>query len=66
MRGRRRSELLRILISDIDLEGGTILIREKKRCRKQRTTRRAPLTPKLADVLQPVGTASWRGILVLS
>ena len=50
--GARRSELLRILISDVDLEAGTILIREKKRSRKERTTHRAPITPQLADALK--------------
>jgi integrase len=50
--GARRSELMRMLLADVDQDGGTILIREKKRNRKQRTTRRAPLTPKLAAVLK--------------
>lgn len=55
--GARRSELLRILISDVDLEDGSIIIREKKRNRKQRTTRRAPITPQLATVLK-----KWLGV----
>ena len=41
-----------MLISDVDFQGKTVLIREKKRSRKQRTTRRVPLTPLLADVLR--------------
>src|SRR5205823_1016038 len=50
--GCRRSEAVRILISDVDFQGRTVLIREKKRSRKQRTTRRVPLTAFLAGVLQ--------------
>jgi len=41
--GARRSELLRILIDDVDLEGGTALIREKKRMKGKRSTRRVPV-----------------------
>jgi integrase len=44
--------LLRILIDDIDLEGGTALIREKKRVRGKRSTRRVPVSPFLKGVLQ--------------
>jgi integrase len=50
--GARRSEALRALVSDVDFEGMTVLVREKKRSRKQRTTRRVPLTPFLASVLR--------------
>lgn len=50
--GARRSEILRVLVSDVDFEGMTVLLREKKRSRKQRTTRRVPLTPFLAGVLK--------------
>ena len=50
--GARRSELLRVLVSDVDFTTMTVLIREKKRSRKQRTTRRVPLTGFLADVLK--------------
>ena len=50
--GVRRSEILRVLVTDVDFEGETVLIREKKRSRKQRTTRRVPLTPMLANVLK--------------
>lgn len=49
--GARRSELLRILIDDVDLEGSTALIREKKRVRGKRSTRRVPLSPPLREVL---------------
>jgi integrase len=52
--GARRSELLRILIDDVDLEGRTALIREKKRVRGKRSTRRVPLSPQLQEVL-----AAW-------
>lgn len=50
--GARRSELLRVLVADVNFEADTILIREKKRSRKQRTTRHVSLSPFLKDVLQ--------------
>jgi integrase len=50
--GARRSELIRAQLADVDFEGGTILIREKKRARGQRTTRRVPLTSRLGEVLK--------------
>ncbi len=49
--GARRSELIRIEIADVDFDRNTILIREKKRSREKRTTRRASLTPSLKQVL---------------
>jgi integrase len=50
--GARRSELLRVQVSDVNLDADTILIREKKRSRKQRTTRHVSLTPFLKEVLR--------------
>ena len=50
--GARRSEILRALASDVDLAGGTITIREKKRVVGKRSTRTAPITPKLAEVIR--------------
>ncbi len=50
--GARRSEMLRVLISDVDFDAMTVVIREKKRSRKQRTMRRVPLTSSLATVLK--------------
>lgn len=50
--GARRSELLRARVSDVDLDDQTVIIREKKRSSKQRTTRRVPLTDFLRDVLR--------------
>jgi integrase len=50
--GARRSEAIRALVQDVDFESMTVLVREKKRSRRQRTTRRVPLTPLLAGVLQ--------------
>jgi hypothetical protein len=38
--GARRSEILRALVADVDFIGNTVLVREKKRTRGQRTTRR--------------------------
>ena len=49
--GARRSEVLRVQIQDLDLNAGTVLVREKKRSREQRTTRRIPLSPLLKRVL---------------
>jgi integrase len=50
--GARRSEMLRALVTDVDLRGGTVTIREKKRTKGKLSTRSAPLTPKLATVLR--------------
>jgi integrase len=50
--GARRSEMLRALASDVDLAGGTVTIREQKRVRGRRSTRTAPITPKLAEALR--------------
>jgi integrase len=50
--GARRSEMLRALVTDVDLETGVVLIREKKRLKGKRSTRSAPITPRLAAVLR--------------
>src|SRR5205823_2183920 len=50
--GARRSELMRADTADVDLIGETVLIRERKRVRGKRTTRRVPLSPFLHQVLQ--------------
>jgi integrase len=50
--GARRSEILRALVADVDFTGNTVLVREKKRSKGQRTTRRVPLTPFLKEVLR--------------
>jgi integrase len=50
--GARRSEILRAVVADVDFAGNTVLIREKKRTRGQRTTRRVPLTPFLKQSLK--------------
>lgn len=50
--GMRRSELMRARIVDVDFQADTVTIREKKRVKGQRSTRRAPLTPMLAQVLK--------------
>jgi len=55
--GARRSELLRAQVADVNFEANTVLIREKKRCRKQRTTRHVALTPFLKEVLR-----SWLAV----
>jgi integrase len=50
--GAGRSKVIRALAADVDLAGNTVLIREKKRARGKRTTRRVPLTPLLKAVLK--------------
>ena len=42
--GARRSEMLRARVTDINLETNSVVLREKKRVRGQRTTRRVPLS----------------------
>src|SRR5262249_5147204 len=50
--GARRSELIRMAVGDVDLAGGTITVRERKRVKGKRSTRRAPLTPLLRRALE--------------
>lgn len=50
--GARRSELLRMKPSDVDFEAATATIREKKRVKGRRSTRKAPLTPLLVEALK--------------
>src|SRR5262249_54780490 len=50
--GARRSEVIRVRVHDLDLAGGTVLIREKKKAKGKRTTRRVPLSPKLKEILR--------------
>jgi integrase len=52
--GARRSEMIRARVEDFDFAVGTITIREKKRARGTRTTRRVPISPLLASVLVPI------------
>ncbi|NLF71295.1 MAG: site-specific integrase [Candidatus Anammoximicrobium sp.] len=50
--GARRSEMVRSEIDDFDFEGGTVLIREKKRVRGKLSTRRVPLSPLLVETMR--------------
>lgn len=50
--GARRSEMLRSQIDDLDFDGATVLIREKKRVHGKLSTRRVPLSPFLLGVLR--------------
>jgi integrase len=52
MAGIRRSELIRMETADMDFAGGSVVIREKKRVKGKRSTRRSPLTPKLVEALK--------------
>lgn len=49
--GARRSEVLRATLGDLDLAGGVMEVRERKRVKGQKTTRRVPLSPPLRTVL---------------
>ena len=49
--GLRRSELVRARKLDVDLEAMTLTVRERKRTKGKRTTRRVPLSSALAEVL---------------
>jgi integrase len=49
--GARRSEILRAQCSDFDIENLVITIREKKRVKGRRSTRRVPMTPLLRNAL---------------
>jgi len=50
--GMRRSELINARVGDLDFAGGSVIIREKKRVKGKRSTRRAPITPLLREALQ--------------
>jgi integrase len=50
--GARRSELLRSRIDDLDFEGQTVTIREKKRVKGRRTFRRVPMSPLFAKIMR--------------
>ena len=50
--GARRSEIIRTRITDLDFEGNTVVIHEKKRVRAKTTTRRVPLSAFLIGVLK--------------
>jgi len=50
--GARRSELIRMRVSDFDFAANVVVVREKKRVRGKRTTRRVPLTKTLGMVLK--------------
>lgn len=55
--GARRSEMTRVMIDDIDLDAGTVLIRERKRSRVRSTTfRRVEMPTKLVEILK-----EWMG-----
>ncbi|MFO0807559.1 MAG: site-specific integrase [Gemmataceae bacterium] len=50
--GMRRSELLRARVGDVDLEGNVVTVREKKRAKGARTTRRVAVSPFLARAMK--------------
>jgi integrase len=45
--GARRSEMLCCRIGDVDLDGQTAILREKKKAKDKRTMRRVPLSDSL-------------------
>ncbi len=50
--GARRSELLRLKVADVDLEGQILTIHERKRVKGRETTRRVPMSEFLVEVMQ--------------
>jgi integrase len=50
--GARRSELMRMRIDDVDLDAGSAVVRERKRARGQRSTRRVPVSGFLRGVVR--------------
>ena len=52
--GARRSELIRMMLEDVDLESRTLTIKEKKRDSGMSTTRRVPISDRLAEALKPL------------
>ena len=50
--GARRSEMLRLKVTDLDFAGQTVIIQEKKKVKGKTTTRRVPLSAFLISVLQ--------------
>jgi integrase len=49
--GARRSEILRSLVQDFDLQSNVVVIHEKKRSKGRRTTRVVPISPLLSNVV---------------
>ncbi len=49
--GARRGEVIRALHGDVDLQAGMITIRERKRRKRQRSTRSVPISAPLAKVI---------------
>jgi integrase len=49
--GARRSEMIRARAEDIDFATGTITLRERKRKKGQRSSRRVPMSTRLKEVL---------------
>ena len=49
--GARRAELMRSCRSDFDFDSGVVSIRERKRVKGKRSTRRVPLTDKLRKIM---------------
>ena len=50
--GLRRSELIRVRKSDLDFEAMILTVRERKRARGKRTTRRVPLSTALSAIMK--------------
>lgn len=50
--GARRSEIIRLRVTDVDFEDNSVTVTEKKRVKGKTTTRRVPLSPFLRAVLK--------------
>ena len=56
--GVRRSELIRLKVEDVDLDAKVITIREKKKTRGLRTTRRVPISDLLYEAIKALMNGS--------
>lgn len=54
--GARKSEIIRARVEDVEFENAVITIREKKRAKGIRTTRRVPMSTLLARALKSLAT----------
>jgi integrase len=50
--GARRSEIIRVKVTDVDLREKVVTVTEKKRVKGKTTTRRVPITPVLEKILR--------------
>ncbi len=62
--GSRRSEMMRASLEDIDISGKIVTIKERKRKKGQRTSRRVPMSSRLEEVMRTwINRQNRRGLL---